>query len=70
MHKGDLERATGRAGADDADLVERVALDCRITTEAPDVAATLLAGQGGAGEARKRGVVSGEGKPARWGVKA
>jgi hypothetical protein len=26
-----------------ADLVERVAVDCRIATEAPDVAATLLA---------------------------
>ena len=27
-----------------ADMVERVALDCRIATEAPDIAATLLAG--------------------------
>ena len=35
-----------------AELAERVALDCRIATEAPDVAATLLARvQGRAGEA-------------------
>jgi hypothetical protein len=45
MHQGDPERAAGRAGPmTTADLVERVALDCRIATEASDVAATLVRG--------------------------
>jgi hypothetical protein len=54
-----------------AELVEGVALDCRIATEAPHVAATLLARVRAAlAKLGKRGVVSGEGKPARWSVKA
>jgi hypothetical protein len=53
-----------------ADLVERVAPDCRIATEAPNIAATLLARVRAAlAKLGKRGVVSGEGKPARWSVK-
>ena len=52
-------------------IAERVALDCRIATEAPDIAATLLARVRAAlAKLGKRGVVSGEGRPARWGVKA
>ena len=52
-----------------ADLVERVALDCRSATGAPDVAATLLAHVRAAlAKLDKRGIVSGEGKPARWSV--
>jgi hypothetical protein len=49
------------------DLAQRIALDCRIATEAPDVAATLLARVRAAlAKLGKRGVVSGEGKPVRW----
>ena len=41
-------------------------MDCRIATEAPAVAATLVARVRAAlAELDKRGVVSGEGKPAR-----
>src|SRR5271168_1048596 len=51
-------------------VAERVALDCRIATEAPDVAATLLARVRAAlAKLGKRGVVSGEGRPVRWSVK-
>ena len=54
-----------------ADLVERVALDCRIATEAPDVAAMLVARVRAAlAKLDKRGVVNGEGRPARWSVRA
>src|ERR1700683_2130960 len=53
-----------------AELVERVALDCRIASEAPDVAATLLARVRAAlAKLGKRGVVGGEGRPARWAIK-
>jgi hypothetical protein len=52
-----------------AELVERVALDCRIATETPDVAATLLARvRAVLAKLGKRGIVGGEGKPARWAV--
>jgi hypothetical protein len=52
-----------------AELVERVALDCRIAKEAPDVGATLLARVRGAlAKLGKRGIVNGEGRPARWAV--
>jgi hypothetical protein len=50
-------------------VAERVALDCRIATEAPDVGATLLARVRGAlAKLGKRGIVNGEGRPARWAV--
>src|SRR5277367_6069625 len=53
-----------------ADLVEQVALGCRIATEAPDIAATLLVRVRAAlTKLGKRGVVSGEGRPARWSVR-
>jgi len=49
------------------DLVERVALDCRIATEATDVAAKLLRRlQAVRGRLDKRGVLSREERPARW----
>ena len=49
-----------------AELVERVALDCRFATEAPDVAGTLLARVPAAlAKLGKRGVVGGERRPAR-----
>lgn len=52
-----------------ADLAQRIALDCRIATEAPDVAATLLARVRAAlAKLGKRGVVSGDGRPVRWRV--
>ena len=52
-----------------ADLVERVALDCRIATEAPDVAATLMVRiRAALAKLGKRGIVSGEGRPALWSV--
>jgi hypothetical protein len=52
------------------DLVERVALDCRIATEAPDVAATLLARVRAAlAKLGKRGLLVASGKPVRWAVK-
>jgi hypothetical protein len=45
-------------------------LDCRIATEVPEVAATLLARVRAAlAKLGKRGVVNGEGRPARWTVK-
>ena len=48
-------------------VAERVALDCRIATEAPDVAATLLwRVKAAVDRLGKRGVLRGEGKPARW----
>jgi hypothetical protein len=54
-----------------ADLVERVALDCRIATEAPDVAATLLARiRAALAKLDKRGLLARSGKPVRWIVKA
>ena len=52
-------------------VAERVALDCRIATEAPDVAATLLVRiRAALAKLGKRRVVNGEGRPARWSVKA
>lgn len=52
-----------------ADLAERVALDCRIATEAPEVAATLLARVRAAlAKLDKRGLLAGSGKPMRWTV--
>ena len=52
-------------------LAEQVALDCRVKTEAPGVAATLLVRLRAAlVKMGKRGVVSGEGKPAPWSVQA
>src|SRR5277367_6437248 len=53
-----------------ADMAQRIALDCRIATEAPDVAATLLARiRAALAKLGKRGVVGSQGKPARWAVK-
>src|ERR1700733_10904761 len=50
-----------------AELVERVALDCRIATEAPGIAATLRwRVRAALTKLSKRGIVSGEGRPARW----
>ena len=52
-------------------VAERVALDCRIATEAPDVAATLLwRVKAAVDRLGKRGVLRGEGRPARWAVKS
>ena len=52
-------------------VAERVALDCGIATEAPDVAATLLwRVQAALGRLGRRGIVRGEGRPARWRVTA
>jgi hypothetical protein len=52
-------------------IAERIALDCRIATKAPDVAATLLwLVKAAVDRLRKRGVVNSEGKPARWSVRA
>ena len=49
-----------------AELAERVAVDCRIATEAPEAWVTLLARVRAAlVKMNKRGVVSGEGRPAR-----
>jgi hypothetical protein len=54
-----------------AELVERVALDCRIATEAPGIAAKLRwRVKATLTKLGKRGVLSGEGRPARWSVKA
>ena len=51
-------------------IAERVALDCRIATEAPDVAATLLWRVNAAVDRLgKRGVLAASGKPVRWSVK-
>jgi hypothetical protein len=50
-------------------VVERVALDCRIATEAPDVAATLVVRVRAAlVKLGKRGIVTGDRTPARWSV--
>ena len=50
-------------------VAERVALDCRIATEAPDVAATLLwRVKAAVDRLGKRGLLAGTGKPARWSV--
>jgi hypothetical protein len=52
-------------------VAERVALDCRIATEAPDVAATLLwRVRAAVDRLGKRGVLVASGKPARWAVAA
>src|SRR5271167_2495065 len=52
-------------------VAERVALDCRIATEASDVAATLRwRVKAALTKLGKRGVVSAEGRPARWSVRA
>jgi hypothetical protein len=51
-------------------ITERVALDCRIATEAPGASATLLwRVKAALAKLGKRGIVSGEGKPVRWAVK-
>jgi hypothetical protein len=51
-------------------VAERVALDCQIATEAPDVAATMRwRVKAALTKLGKRGIVSGEGKPARWAVR-
>ena len=51
-------------------VAERVALDCAVKTEEPGVAEGLAARVRSALERmRQRGVVSGEGKPARWSVR-
>jgi len=51
-------------------VAERVALDCRIATEAPDVATTLRwRVKAALGRLASRGIVSGGGKSARWAVK-
>src|ERR1700733_9177166 len=53
------------------DLAERVALDCRIATEAPDPAAAVLTRVRAAlAKLDKRGIVSGGGRPVRWEVSA
>jgi hypothetical protein len=51
-------------------VAERVALDRRMATAAPDVAATLLwRVKAAVDRLGKRGVLAGEGKPVRWAVK-
>jgi hypothetical protein len=51
-------------------IAERVALDCRIATEAPDVAATLLwRVKAAVDRLGKRSLLAASGKPARWAVK-
>jgi hypothetical protein len=48
-------------------IAEQVALDCRLGTESPDIAATLLARVKQAMvKMRARGLAIGEGKPTRW----
>jgi hypothetical protein len=48
-------------------IAEQVALDCRLKTETPDVAETLLARVNGAlVKMKRRELAVGEGKPARW----
>jgi hypothetical protein len=47
-------------------IAEQVALDCRLKTEVPDVAATLLLRVNAAlAKMRARGLASGAGKPMR-----
>jgi phosphoglycolate phosphatase-like HAD superfamily hydrolase len=51
-------------------VAERVALDCRIATETPDVAVTLLwRVKAALDRLGKRGLLTASGKPARWAVK-
>jgi hypothetical protein len=51
-------------------IAERVALDCRLKTESPDVAATLLRRVNAAMvKMRARGLAIGDGRPARWALK-
>src|SRR5271163_2749445 len=51
-------------------VIERVALDCRIATEASGIAATLRwRVKAALAKLDKRGVVSSEGRPAQWAVK-
>jgi hypothetical protein len=48
-------------------IAEQVALDCRVKTESPAIAETLLARVNGAlAKMKRRGLAVGEGKPARW----
>jgi hypothetical protein len=50
-------------------VAERVALDCRIATAAPSMAATLLwRVKAAVAKLGKHGVVTGQGKPAMWAV--
>lgn len=69
MHRGYSDVLRDAPEPMTADLVERVALDCWIATEAP-VAATLLCGvQGDAGQDGQGGVLVGSGKPPKWSVR-
>jgi hypothetical protein len=53
-----------------SDLVDRVALDCRIATEAPDVAVTLFWRiKAALTKLAKRGVLATSGNPVQWVVK-
>jgi hypothetical protein len=51
-------------------IAEQVALDCRLKTEAPDVAATRLERVNAAiAKMKRRRLAIGEGKPSRWALK-
>jgi hypothetical protein len=51
-------------------IAEQVALDCRLGTESPDVAAILLRRVNAAmAKMRARGLAGGEGRPVRWTLK-
>jgi hypothetical protein len=51
-------------------IAGQVALDCRLKTESPKVAATLLSRVNMAlAKMRRRGIAIGEGKPARWALR-
>jgi len=52
------------------EIAEQVALDCRVKTESPNVAATLLDRVSAAlMKMRQRDLAVAQGKPARWGLK-